>query len=35
MAYFMNFAFPSNDLKGENLEENISLVETMILEYCN
>jgi hypothetical protein len=31
----MNCAFPSNDLKGVNLEENISIVETGTLEYCN
>ena len=31
----MNCAFPSKDLKGENLEENISIVETVTLENCN
>jgi hypothetical protein len=31
----MNFAFSSNDLKGANLEENISIVESMTLENCS
>jgi hypothetical protein len=31
----MNFAFPSIDLKGVNLEENISIAETVTLENCN
>jgi hypothetical protein len=31
----MNFAFPSYDLKGENLEENTSMFETVTLENCN
>jgi hypothetical protein len=31
----MNFAFPSNDPKGVNLEENTSIVESLTLENCS
>ena len=31
----MNVAFPTNVLKDVNLEENISIVETLTLENCN
>ena len=31
----MNCAFPSKDLKGVDLEENISIVESVTLENCN
>jgi hypothetical protein len=35
MAHLMKSAFPSNDLEGVHLEENISIVGSVTLQIAN